>query len=314
MNAIPLQTPHVSVLYHEILHTLCPQSPGKYVDATVGAGGHAWGILKESQPAGTLLGLDLDPQALEIASQRLAIFEGRYRLVQASYTTLTHQLQNIGWDQVNGILLDLGVSSMELDNPKRGFSFQAEGPLDMRFDPTNPTTAGDLVNHLTEAELSDMIWRFGDEPQSRRIARAIVQARPIHTTRQLAEVIQSATRGPRERIHPATRTFQALRIAVNRELDAIGELLPQAVSALAPGGKLAIIAFHSLEDRMVKNYFRQESTDCLCPPAQPVCTCGHRASLRLITRHAITASEEEIQSNPRSRSARLRAVEKLPLA
>ncbi len=305
---------HKPVLYQEILHILCPKSPGKYVDATVGAGGHAWGILNASQPDGKLLGLDLDPQALEIAFQRLDIFQGRVQLVQASYTTLRNQLDFFSWDMVDGILFDLGVSSMELDDADRGFSFLADGPLDMRFDPGNPTTADLLVNQLPETELADLIWRYGDEPQSRRLARAIVDSRPLHSTLELAEVIRKTYRGARERIHPATRTFQALRIAVNQELEAIENVLPVAAKALAPGGRMAVISFHSLEDRIVKNFFRKESTDCLCPPTQPVCTCGHRATLRLLTHHSITAKEAEILSNPRARSARLRAAEKLTLA
>ncbi len=308
------RSPHLSVLYHEIILALSPKSPGFYVDATVGAGGHAWGILEASGPQGKLLGLDLDPQALALACQRLAVYGERAILRQASYTTLRTQLAGLAWKEVQGIVLDLGVSSMQLDTAGRGFSFQADGPLDMRFSPEQPTTAADLVNHLSEQDLADLIWRYGEEPQSRRFARAIVGARPIHTTLQLAEVILKAAGGRHQRNHPATRTFQGLRIAVNRELDSIEEVLPQAIQALAPGGRLAVISFHSLEDRIVKQYFRRESRDCICPPGQPVCTCGHQASVRDIDRHGITASEAEIGENPRARSARLRIVEKLELA
>jgi len=260
------------------------------------------------------LGLDLDPQALALASQRLAVYGERATLVQASYTTIPALLARMEWKAVEGIVLDLGVSSMQLDTAGRGFSFQVDGPLDMRFSPDQPTTAADLVNHLGEHELADLIWRYGEEPQSRRFARAISQARPIYTTLQLAEVILKAAGGRHQRNHPATRTFQGLRIAVNRELDSIEEVLPQAIQALAPGGRLAVISFHSLEDRIVKQYFRQESRDCICPPEQPVCTCGHRASVRDIERHGITASDAEIADNPRARSARLRVVEKLEMA
>ncbi|HNT55595.1 MAG TPA: 16S rRNA (cytosine(1402)-N(4))-methyltransferase RsmH [Anaerolineaceae bacterium] len=306
--------PHVSVLYQEILNVLSPESPGRYVDATIGAGGHAWGILKASSPDGELLGFELDPQALEIANQRLAVFGERVHLRQASYVCLGEELARLGWDGVQGVVMDLGVSSMELDTAERGFSFQADGPLDMRFDPTAPLTAADLVNHLSEAELANLIWRYGEEPHSRRIARAIVLARPLGTTRQLAQVIAQVQKNPRQRIHPATLTFQALRIAVNDELGALERTLPQAVAALAPGGRLAVISFHSLEDRLVKQFMRTESTDCLCPPAQPVCTCHHRATLRLLTRHAITAANSEVTVNARARSAHLRVAEKLPLA
>ncbi len=306
--------PHNPVLYQEIMLALHPESPGRYVDCTLGAGGHAWGILEASGPHGQLLGLDLDPQALDIASQRLSEFGDRAMLVQASYTTLPEQLARIGWTSVQGIVADLGVSSMQFDTPRRGFSFQADGPLDMRFDPRNPLTAADLVNGLPEVELADLLWRYGEERQSRRLARAIIQARPLSTTAQLAAVIERAAGGRHGRIHPATRSFQALRIAVNRELEGLEAFLPMAVGALAPGGRLGIIAFHSLEDRLVKQYFRLESRDCICPPDQPTCTCGHRAALIEITRRPIMASDEEISTNPRARSARLRVVEKLALA
>lgn len=308
------RSPHRSVLYHEIISALNPKSPGRYIDATVGAGGHAWGILEVSSPDGKLLGLDLDPQALAIASQRLSVYGDRAVLVQASYTTLDVQLRRLGWEPVQGILLDLGVSSMQLDNSNRGFSFKTDGLLDMRFNPDQPTTAADLVNQLSEEALADLIWRYGEDRQSRRIARAIVQARPLQTTLQLAEVIRHAAGAHRERIDPATRTFQALRIAVNRELDSVEEVLPKAVQALAPGGRLAVIAFHSLEDRIVKQFFRRESKDCICPPEQITCTCGHRAAIKEISRHPWMASEEEIAENPRARSARLRVVEKIELA
>ena len=302
---------HQPVLYKDIIHALQPRREGKYVDGTLGAGGHAYGILEASSPNGHLLGLDVDQQALEIARERLAHFGPRATLIHASYTTLTDQLVRQGWETVDGIVLDLGVSSMQLDTPGRGFSFREDAPLDMRFDPTQSgmSTAADLVNTLPERELADLIYRYGEERQSRRIAHAIVHSRPIHTTGQLAGVIKRAVHS-RERLHPATRTFQALRIAVNGELEAVEHGLPQAVKALAPGGRLAVIAFHSLEDRIVKEFFRRESRDCICPPQQPVCVCGHKASLREITRKPLQPSEEEIEINPRARSARLRVAEK----
>lgn len=310
-NAIP---PHRSVLYHEIIAALRPKSPGRYVDATVGAGGHARGILESSSPEGQLLGLDLDPSALALAQERLKDFPGRFTLVQASYITLPEQLQKLGWAQVDGIVLDLGVSSMQVDRAERGFSFAKEGPLDMRFGPSQSVTAAELVNHWSEADLADLIWRYGEDRNSRRIARAIVNNRPHSTTTGLAQVIEKAVGHSHERLHPATRTFQALRIAVNEELNAVSQILPVAVKSLLPGGRLAIIAFHSLEDRLVKQYFHQESRDCICPPEQPVCTCGHRASIKEINRHPALPTEGEIESNPRARSARLRVVEKLDLA
>lgn len=305
------QPPHLSVLYHQIIHELRPISSGRYIDATVGAGGHAWGILESSSPDGEILGLDLDPQALAIATRRLSMYGSRVHLVESSYVNLLAEMKTLGWSSVQGIVIDLGVSSMQIDTPDRGFSFQVDGPLDMRFGPSQKTTADDLVNRLPESELADILWRYGEEMQSRRIARAILQARPLHTTRELAETISRAVGGHKGRIHPATRSFQALRIAVNEELHAIETVLPQAIEALASGGRLAVISFHSLEDRLVKQYFRRESRDCVCPPEQPVCTCGHKASILEITRHPILPEEDEIQSNPRSRSAHLRVAEKI---
>lgn len=306
-----MDTPHQPVLYHEIIHALQPKSPGYYVDGTVGAGGHARGILEACAPDGRLLGLDLDPQALALARENLAPHERRCHLAQASYTTLSALLRQLGWPPVQGILLDLGVSSMQVDSPNRGFSFLHDGPLDMRFSPQIPASAADLVNGLPEGELADILYRYGEERNARRIVRAILKARPVQTTRELAAVIEAASPRRGERLHPATRTFQALRIAVNDELGAIESVLPQALAALAPGGRLAVISFHSLEDRIVKAFFRRESQDCLCPPRQPVCTCGHVAALREITRKLVTPGEAETRQNPRARSAKLRVAERL---
>ena len=304
-------SPHVSVLYQHIISALRPKSPGFYVDATIGAGGHALGILESSAPDGQLLGLDVDPRALEISLQRLSLYKDRIHLVHTSYTELRNALLTIGWDHVDGIVIDLGVSSMQIDSPERGFSFQKNGPLDMRFFPSQPVSAEDIVNSYAESELADLIWRYGEERNSRRIARAIVQGRPLHTTLDLANVILKVSHARPGAIHPATRTFQALRIAVNRELEGLEAFLPQAIQSLSSGGRLAVISFHSLEDRIVKQYFRLESRDCICPPEQPVCNCGHHALIREITRHPITAEESEISGNVRARSAKLRIVEKL---
>lgn len=305
--------PHQPVLYKEIIHVLQPRSAGLYVDGTLGAGGHAEGILTESFPDGLLLGLDVDPQAIYLATERLRPFGSRAIIVKASYAAFRAQLDAQGWEKVDGILLDLGISSMQVDNPERGFSFQADAPLDMRFDPQNPVRAADLVNNLSENDLADLLYRYGEERRSHQVARAIVHARPIYTTRQLAEVVSAVTHSGKPGIHPATRTFQALRIGVNKELETLEIALPQMVAALASGGRLAVIAFHSLEDRIVKHFFRLESRDCICPPRQPICTCGHKAMIREITRHPIRPDEEEIRKNPRARSARLRAVEKLAI-
>jgi 16S rRNA (cytosine1402-N4)-methyltransferase len=303
---------HDPVLYKEILQALKPQNNGLYVDGTLGAGGHSLGILEACAPQGKLLGLDVDPQALALARENLAPHEQRSILLQRSYTTLEATLKEIDWPLVNGIVLDLGASSMQFDTPERGFSFRDDAPLDMRFDPTLVQSAVDIVNTYSEAELAEIIFRYGEERASRQIAKAIIGKRPIRTTGELASIIKGVM--PRKkgmRVHPATRTFQALRIAVNDELGAIESVLPQAMRVLAPGGRLAIISFHSLEDRLVKQYFRQESRDCLCPPKQPICTCGHKAILKEINRKPIFPGDEEIVRNPRARSARLRVAEKL---
>ena len=305
------RTPHQPVLYQEIIHALQPKSPGLYIDCTVGAGGHARGILEACSPEGRLLGLDLDPQALALAREYLAPYGERIQLVQASFVSLEELLQEHGWEAVQGIVLDLGVSSMQLDTPERGFSFQFDGPLDMRFGPGSGMSAADLVNTLSEVELANILFQYGQERSSRRIAQAILRARPITTTRELAELIVKVAGRTSKRIHPATRTFQALRIAVNDELNAIAQVLPQAQRLLAPGGRLAVIAFHSLEDRLVKEFMRRECKDCLCPPRQLVCTCGHVATLKEVSRKPIQPGDEEIRVNPRARSARLRVVEKI---
>ncbi len=304
---------HKPVLYQKILDVLRPHAGGIYVDGTVGAGGHAWGILEASSPDGKLIGFDLDPQALEIAREKLAPFGDRFVLVHASYTRLTEQLDALGVDSVDGILLDLGLSSMQLAAADRGFSFQEDGPLDMRFDPEAKTSAADLVNHLPESDLAELIYQYGEERYARRIAAALVAVRPIGTTAELAELVAKAVPGGRSRIHPATRTFQALRIAVNDELASVEAALPQAVDALKAGGRLAVIAFHSLEDRIVKRYFRRQSSDCICPPESPICTCEHQATIKEVTRKPIRPTEAETRSNPRARSARLRVAEKLDL-
>jgi 16S rRNA (cytosine1402-N4)-methyltransferase len=288
-----------------------PKRGGLFVDCTVGAGGHAWGILQACSPDGQLLGLDVDPQALELAREKLAEFSERAHLIRASYTDLLKQLAALKWQKVDGILLDLGLSSMQLDTPQRGFSFHQEAPLDMRFDPDGKTAAADLVNNLDEVELANLLYRYGEEHRSRQVARAIVSTRPITTTTQLANVVARATGGGKSGIHPATRTFQALRIAVNGELEALEAVLPQTLQALKPGGRLAIISFHSLEDRMVKQFMRKESGDCICPPRQPVCTCGHKATLLEVTSKPVRPQDDEIRINARSRSARLRVAERI---
>jgi 16S rRNA (cytosine1402-N4)-methyltransferase len=254
--------------------------------------------------------MDADPEALQVARERLEAFGPRVTLVQSNFVRLEEIARQSGFYPAHGVLLDLGISSLQLSVAARGFSFLQDGPLDMRMDPGLERTAADLVNDLPVEELADLVWRYGEERYARRIARAIVAARPLSTTGELARVVARVV-GQGGRIHPATRTFQALRIAVNDELGALEAVLPQAVRVLAPGGRLAVIAFHSLEDRLVKTFFRQESRDCICPPKVPICSCGHKASLQVVTRRPMGPSAVEKERNPRSRSARLRVAEKL---
>lgn len=303
--------PHRPVLYQEIIHAFGPHSLGQYVDGTVGAGGHAAGILAASAPGGKLLGLDVDADAILIAAERLAAYGERAILVRASYVTLADQLEALGWDAIDGALLDLGASSMQFDQPARGFSFQAEGALDMRFDQDANQSAADLVNGLPQKELADLLYRYGDEKRSRRIAKAIVQARPLENTVQLAKVISQAAKRKPGGLHPATLTFQALRIAVNGELDAIETALPLMLAALKPGGRMAVISFHSLEDRLVKKFFQRESRSVRRQPDDPVSLQEREASLKIITRRPIRATETEVAANVRARSARLRVAEKI---
>ena len=303
--------PHRPVLYKETIQYLAPSSPKRYLDCTAGAGGHSEGILTESSPNGELLALDLDPLAIDLTRQRLSPFGQRAQVIQSSYLQSAKILHSIGWQGVDGIVMDLGVSSMQLDQSERGFSFRHDGLLDMRFDPTQGQTAADLVNKLDETDLADIIWRYGEERYSRRISQAILRARPLTTTGELAEVVRNAIGRTKEKQDPATRTFQALRIAVNDELKTVEQAIPSLIALLNPYGRLAVISFHSLEDRLVKQAFKRESMDCICPPERPVCTCGHKASVRILTSKPIVASAEEVESNPRSRSAKLRVVEKI---
>ncbi|MDA1329974.1 MAG: 16S rRNA (cytosine(1402)-N(4))-methyltransferase RsmH [Chloroflexi bacterium] len=302
---------HLPVLYREVLDALNPHAKGRYLDGTLGAGGHAWGILDLSRPDGKLIGLDVDPEALEMATQRLDEFGPRAIILRASYGQIAEILGKEEWSALDGILLDLGASSMQFDRAQRGFSFNKMGPLDMRFDPDGVLNAEMLVNEWPEEDLANVIFRYGEEPRARHVARAIVQARPLENSVQLAEIVARGAKVRRGGMHPATRTFQALRIAVNAELETLQTALPQGIDALRSGGRLAVIAFHSLEDRIVKQFFRTESRDCICPPEQLQCTCDHKAAIKEITRRPIRPDESEIAANPRARSARLRVAEKL---
>lgn len=310
---------HIPVLLDAVLQTLLPAESAslagtRAIDGTVGAGGHSAALLEAG--VGELLGLDLDPAALELARAALTPYGARAHLAHASYLQMADEAHALGWEAVDFILLDLGLSSMQLDTPERGFSFRHDAPLDMRFNSGSDTTptAAFLVNTLAEAELADLFYHYGEERESRKLARAVVKARPLETTGELASAIERVSpRRPGDKIHPATRVFQALRIAVNDELESVERVLPIALDLLKPGGRLGVISFHSLEDRIVKDTFKLASTDCICPPHIPQCVCGHKASVRLITRKPIIADEAEAAANPRSRSAKLRVVEKLPV-
>jgi 16S rRNA (cytosine1402-N4)-methyltransferase len=306
---------HEPVMLREVLAGLNVQPGGRYVDGTVGAGGHALAIMQAAAPGGALVGIDKDAEALERARARLASFGDDVRLVRGDYAEMGRICRELDFSPVQGVLLDLGVSSLQLDAAERGFSFQREGPLDMRFSQEQELTAAEIVNEQDEAALADLLWRYGEEPRSRRIAKRIVERRPLRTTTELAKVVEEAVGGrARRQSHPATRTFQALRIAVNQELLSLIASLPEAYGLLGDLGRLAVLSYHSLEDRIVKQFIQRESRDCVCPPKLPVCACNHKAGLRAVSRGAVRPSLQEVAANPRSRSARLRVAERLPSA
>ena len=301
---------HIPVLAEETIKALAVQPGGRYIDCTLGGGGHAANILEHSSPGGQILGIDADPKAVETAMQNLARYDS-ITLVNANFVNLEAICYKYDFVPVHGILFDLGLSSLQLAESERGFSFQQKAPLDMRFNPDQEQTAADIVNSYSEAELARLIKLYGEEIYSRAIARRIVQERPLNTTTELARIVERAVGGRRGKIHPATKTFQALRIAVNHELENLESALKQAVNLLGYEGKLVVISYHSLEDRIVKHFMQQEAKDCICPPTTPTCVCGHTARLKLINKRVITPSEEELKDNPRSRSAKLRAAERI---
>jgi 16S rRNA (cytosine1402-N4)-methyltransferase len=318
-------TQHVPVLMEEVLECLQPGPGRHYIDGTLGGGGHTAAILERSAPDGFVLGIDADQQALERVRVRLqdAINSGRLRLVHGNFVDLARIVDEVSLTSVQGILLDLGFSSDQMDDSQRGFSFSTDGPLDMRLDQSLTVSASDLVNSASEEELANIFWRYGEENRARQIARRIVRERAkgsITRTSQLAGLAAAGVRYKAGAIHPATRAFQALRIAVNHELESLEVALPQMLDVLSQhsetgvkpgtaGGRMAIISFHSLEDRIVKIFMRREAKDCLCPPQIPVCICGHKARLRILTPKPLVPSAQEIANNPRARSAKLRAAE-----
>ena len=307
--------PHRPVLLQETLKSLAPERGGLFVDCTLGLGGHSEAILEASSNT-RVLGIDRDLTALEYARQRLSAFGERFKSVHANFHDIANALRDEGEKDPAGILADLGVSSLQLDSAERGFSFRFDAPLDMRMDSTVGPTAADLLAELPESEIARIIFEFGEERHSRRIARRIVERReqgqPVATTTDLADLVLRAVGGGKwKKIHPATRTFQALRIAVNEELEGLAEFVQTSIDLLEPNGQLVVISFHSLEDRIVKQEFRRLAGQCQCPPRVPVCSCGKRKAVEILTKRPITAAEQELDENPRARSAKLRACRKL---
>jgi 16S rRNA (cytosine1402-N4)-methyltransferase len=309
------QSIHQPVMVQQVVNLLPVAGRSIILDGTLGMGGHSKALLEASHSL-EVIGIDKDEQALEIARERLARFAGRIRIVHGNYRDCARIIRKLGVEKVDGFLLDLGLSSLQLDSPKRGFSFSSSGPLDMRMDQSQELSAADLINHSTFEELTQIIFGYGEERFASRIARAIVTARqkaPVDTTDKLARIVFDAI--PRKfhpkRIHPATRTFQAFRIAVNEELTNLEMGLKEGFSILATGGVMVVISFHSLEDRIVKGFFNYKALDCICPPDLPVCACDKKVEMEILTRHVMIPTEAEIEANPRSRSAKLRAAKKL---
>ena len=313
-----MEVGHIPVMAEEVMSMLAPTPGSLQIDATLGGGGHTERILEATDPDGRLLGLDADGAAIARVETRLGSrFGDRLVLRRANFRELATVAPSSGFSQVDGLLFDLGLSSFQLADAERGFGIRTGGPLDMRFDPSRGIPAAELLATLDARELAALFRRFGEEPQAGRIARAIVESRrtaPVATAEELAALIERVAPGSprgRRRIHPATRVFQALRIAVNEELDALQDGLAAAVDLLRPGGRLVVLSYHSLEDRIVKRFIAAERRGCICPPELPVCVCGRNPRLRLVTRPSLTPTPTEIAANPRARSARLRAAERL---
>lgn len=311
---------HIPVLYEATLENIVTDEDGVYLDCTLGGGGHSEGILRKLGENGKLISIDQDQQAIDFAKKRLEGFGNKWEVYKDNFENLDTVLYLAGYDKIDGILMDIGVSSTQLDDPDRGFSFRYDTKLDMRMNKNAKVSAYEVVNQYEEGELARIIFEYGEEKASRKIARLIVEAReesPIETTGDLVEIIKKAVPFRRSKNknqktkHPATQTFQAIRIEVNRELEVLKTAIDKAVSCLKPGGRLGIITFHSLEDRIVKNKFRDLATNCICPPELPICMCNNKAKVKLVTRKPIAPTEEELEFNIRARSSKLRVIEKL---
>ncbi|MDN5304055.1 MAG: rRNA (cytosine1402-N4)-methyltransferase [Fusobacteriaceae bacterium] len=304
---------HIPVLYDETIQNLITDKNGVYVDCTLGGGGHSEGILLNLEENGRLISIDQDINAINFAKERLKIFNGKYQIFQDNFKNIDTVVYMAGYDKVDGILMDIGVSSKQLDDADRGFSYKYNAKLDMRMDQSQELSAYEVVNEYSEEELSRIIYEYGEERRARRIASEIVRERaikPIETTDELVGVIKKVIREKTKK-HPAKKVFQAIRIEVNKELEVLEQTIDKAISLLKPGGRLAIITFHSLEDRIVKEKFRELSKDCVCPPEIPICMCNHKASVKLITRKPIAPSKEEMKTNRRAHSSKLRVCERI---
>ena len=308
---------HKPVMTPEVLHGLYVRPGGRYIDSTVGEGGHSKAILDASNPGGQVLGIDADPEAIQVANKRIQSSSGNFLGINTNFRDIRVTALRYRFSPVNGILFDLGVSSLQLDKESRGFSFKRPDPLDMRFNFDQKISASEIVNEYSESELANLIYRYGEEVDSRKISKIIVQNRPLKTSLDLANLIKDNVfhkvdkRRKRKKIHPATLTFQALRIAVNDELNSLETGLEQAITLLGKGGRIVVISYHSLEDRIVKNMFRRESSYCICPPQTIICICNHNPSIKIVSKKPFTPSNVEIENNPRARSAKMRIAEKI---
>ncbi|MEK6544976.1 MAG: 16S rRNA (cytosine(1402)-N(4))-methyltransferase RsmH [Nitrospinota bacterium] len=307
---------HIPVLLDEVINQLQCQQNRIYVDATLGDGGHAEEILKKSSPSGILIGIDRDEDSIRFAEKRLYSYRERVFLFRENFRNIKNVINKIEIYNVDGVLFDLGVSTRQFMIAERGFSFSRDAPLDMRMDRSDNMVAEEIINDTSEEQLRDIIWKYGEERWAGRIARSIIRERekmPIKTTFQLAKIVFSAIPPAyrSKRIHPATKTFQSIRIAVNNEIEILKDTIRDAIDILNPGGRICVISYHSLEDRIVKNLFRELERGCICPPALPICVCGRKGIIKIVTKRHIAPSEDEIKKNPRARSAKLRGAEKI---
>ena len=302
---------HIPVMVPEILKYLEVSSGGRYIDCTLGEGGHTKSLLEASNPGGEVLGIDADHEAIEVSKNRLEEYGERFIYDNSNFKNIKKIAMKSKFVPCHGILFDLGVSSLQLDKESRGFSFRRKAPLDMRFSINQTLTAQDVLNTFSESEISDILYQYGEERQSRKIAKLIIENRPLSNADELSDLIKKNIRQTNYKINPATKTFQALRIYINEELNSLSQALEQSLEILGVGGRMAVISYHSLEDRIVKNFFKKESKYCICPPNIPKCDCGHFPKLKIITKKPVSPSQSEIEANKRSRSAKLRVVERI---